>query len=251
MSSKTRMLKLVKGLQWRDLKAEIRDDPRFLGIQDEKGRNLLHLSCSVNAKKRGMKVRDSIRMVDVLLDAGLDINGAAFEEGDWKATPLWFAVAFSDSLILARHLLSRGSTPRYCMWAAVNRDNAAVIRLLVKGGADDPTNEEGSPLLAAVDWNKPAAAAELLKLGADVNYQDKDGRTPLHLALRKRRDKSLVLLLDDRGARGDLKDGNGTTAEELMRRRRDPAFRAMAERLVVGPQARSGGRSGRATRGED
>lgn len=234
MSSKTRMLRLVKGLRWRELKAEIREDGRFLGIEDEKGRNLLHLCCSVNAREKGMKERDGVRTADVLLDAGIDINGAAFGEGDWKATPLWFAVAFSDSLALARHLLRRGSTPRYCMWAAVNRDNGAAIRLLVKNGADDPTNEQGSPLLAAVNWNKPAAAAELLKLGADVNYQDGDGRTPLHIALRKRRDKSLVELLVDHGARGDIKDGKGETAGELMRRRRDPAFREMARRLRVG-----------------
>jgi len=233
MSSKTRTLELVKGLRWRELRAEIRDDPRFLGVRDGKGRNLLHLCCSVNPEKTGKKAIDGVHTADVLLDAGLDVNGAAFEEGNWKATPLWFAIAFGENLALAKHLLKRGSTPRYCIWAAVNRDNPAAIRLLAQSGAEDPTNEEGSPLLAAVDWNKPAAAAELLKLGANVDYQDKDGRTPLHSALRKRRERDFVQLLIDHGARGDIRDATGETARDLLSRRRDPAFRAMAESLAA------------------
>ena len=232
MSSKTRVLKLVKGLHWRELRTDLREDSRFLGFRDDKGRNLLHLCCSVRVAYSGLKPADSIRTADVLLDAGIGINDPAFGEGEWKATPLWFAVAFGDNLALARHLLRRGSTPQYCLWAAVNRNNPAAIRLLVRSGADDPTNEEGSPLLAAVDWNKPAAATALLKLGADVDYRDKDGRTPLHVALRRRRDKELVRALVDHGARGDIEDADGVTALDLMRRRRDPDFREMSGRLA-------------------
>ena len=118
------------------------------------------LCCGVNPEGRGLTAGESIRTADVLLDAGIDIDAPAFVEGSWRATP------------------------RYCMWAAVNRGNAAAIRLLVRSGADDPTNEEGPPLLAAVD------------------YQDKSGRTPLHCALKKRRDTEFVkMLVESRSAR--------------------------------------------------
>ena len=231
MSSRTRMTRLVKGLLWADIENDVRHDPAILDVRDSRGRNWLHHACSVNVGKRNLKPSASIRTVDVLLDAGLDINEAAFTEGDWKATPLWFAVAFGDNVRLAKHLLERGSDPRFCLWAAVNRDNAAAIRLLLRSGSDDPTNDEGSPLLAAIDWNRPAAADALVRLGADVNFQDLHGTTPLHCALRKRRDKAYIRLLIDHGARGDLKDASGTTAVDMMMRRRDPEMRQWARDL--------------------
>jgi ankyrin repeat protein len=233
MSSKTRILGLVRNLRWKELRSDLSEAPEFLGFRDEKGRNLLHLCCSVNLETRGMTTADSLRTADVLIDAGIDINAPAVTQGDWKATPLWYAIAFGNNVALARHLIKRGSSPRYCLWAAVNRDNAAAIRLLLQSGADDPTNEEGSPLLAAIDWKKPKAAAELLKLGADVNYQDKQGVTPLHAALNKRRDVRLVRMLVKHGARGDIKDGAGATAADLMMRRRDPEFRRLAAQLAT------------------
>ena len=239
MSSRTRIQKLARDLRWQELETDLRKDPGLLGLRDEKGRNLLHLCCGVNPGRRGLRPGDSIRTADVLLDAGIDIDEAAFVEGDWKATPLWYAVAFGDNLALVKHLLERGSSPRYCLWAAVNRDDAAAIRLLVQHGADDPTNEKDSPLLAAVDWNKPAAAAALLELGAIVDYQSEDGRTPLHTALRKRRDSSFVQLLVDHGARGDIEDGSGETATDLLKRRRDPVMRALADRLAAGAAPRT------------
>ncbi len=42
----------------------------------------------------------------MLLDAGLGINQEAFSEKDFKATPLWYAVAFGQNLKLAEFLLT-------------------------------------------------------------------------------------------------------------------------------------------------
>ena len=232
MISKTRMLSLVQEFTWRDVKGAIGENPELIGFRDKKGRNWLHLCCGVNIKKRKVKVADSIRTAEILLKAGLDINEGAFSEGKWKATPLWYSIAFGENLALSECLLKHGSDPNHCLWAAANNDDADAIRLLIHYGAEDPSNEEMSPFLAAIQWNRFAAAEEFLKLGADVNFQDSTKMTALHYLLKKGSDKKYVRMLIKYGARGDLKNGSGVTAAEIMMRKRDPGFREMAAQLL-------------------
>jgi ankyrin repeat protein len=228
------MLSLVQELKWRDVKAAIGENPGLIGFRDKKGRNWLHLCCNVNIKKRRMKPADSIGTAEVLLEAGLDINQGAFSEGKWKATPLWYSIAFSGNLALSEYLLKRGSDPNHCLWAAANNDDADAIRLLNKYGADDPSTEDSSPFLAAIQWNRFAAAEEFLKLGAEVDFQDSKKMTALHYLLKKGSDKKYLRMLIKYGARGDLKNGADVTAAEIMMRKRDPEFREMAAQLLAG-----------------
>lgn len=237
MSSKTEMLRLVRHLQWDRIVRAIREDPAILGFRDADGRSWLHRCCGIHIASRGLGAADSIRTADVLLDAGLDVNEAAAEEGTWRATPLWFAIARGDNVPLARHLLRRGSEPDHCLWAAVNQNNPSAIRLLLDAGAVDPTNADASLLLAAVDWNKLEATKELLRSGADPNYVGPHGVTPLLLALKRRRDVSFASALVEHGASGDLADAEGRTALGLLRRKRDPAFRALRGELEAGETA--------------
>ena len=231
--SKTRLLDLVRDFRWMDVDASLRENPLLVAFRDQKGRNWLHHCCGVNIRKRGAKPAKSIRTAEVLLDAGIDINQPSSTEGTWKATPLWYAIAWGENTALAKYLLRRGSDPNHCLWAAVNRDNPAAVRLLIENGAEDPTTKEASPLLAAIQWNKFAAADELLKLGADVNFQDDKGMTALHYLLEKRSDKKHVQLVLRYRARGDLRNADGVTAVDIMMRKRDPELRRMAERLVA------------------
>ena len=232
MISKTRMLSLVQEFTWRDVKGAIGEDPELIGFRDKKGRNWLHLCCGVNIKKLKVKVADSIRTAEILLKAGLDINEGAFSEGKWKATPLWYSIAFGENLALSEYLLKRGSDPNHCLWAAANNNDAEAIRLLIHYGAEDPSNEEMSTFLAAIQWNRFAAAEEFLKLGADVDFQDSTKMTALHYLLKKGSDKKYIRMLIKYGARGDLKNGSGVTAAEIMMRKRDPGFREMAAQLL-------------------
>lgn len=232
MISKTRMLPLVKELKWRDVKAALDGNPGLIGFRDKKGRNWLHLCCGVNIKKRNANAADSIRTAEILLKAGLDINEGAFTEGKWKATPLWYSVAFGQNLALSKYLLKRGSDPNHCLWAAAYNNDAPAIRLLMHYGAEmDPSVEDASPFLFAIQWSRFAAAEELLKLGADVNFQDSKKMTALHYVLKKGSDTKYVRMLTKYGARGDLRNGNGVTAAEIMMRKRDPEFHDMAARL--------------------
>jgi ankyrin repeat protein len=227
------MLPLVQECRWREVKAAIGENPGLIGFRDKKGRNWLHLCCGVNIKKQRVKAADSIRTAEILLKAGLDINQEAFSEGEWKATPLWYSIAFGENFALSEYLLKRGSDPNHCLWAAANNDDAEAIRLLIHYGAEDPSSEDSSPFIAAIQWNRFAAAEEFLKLGAEVDFQDSKKMTALHYVLKMGSDKKYVRMLIKHGARGDLKNGSGVTAAEIMMRKRDREFREMAAQLLA------------------
>lgn len=233
MISKTRLLQLVKDLKWKEIAQGLAENPALLGFRDERGRNWLHLACGVKVKERGLRVSDSIKTAEVLLNAGLDINQEAFREPDFKATPLWYAIGHGQNLKLAEFLLQRGSVPHYCMWAAAYNDDPAAIRLLVANGAEiNASAEDATPFLFAIQWSRFAAAEQLLKLGADVNAQNSKKTTALHCLLKKGSDKKYVQMLVRFGARGDLKDSSGVTTSEIMSRKKDPDFRAMSTQLL-------------------
>jgi ankyrin repeat protein len=233
MISKTTMLALVKELRSQEVRNALAENPGLLAVRDKRGRNWLHLCCGVDVSKRPTAARDSMKLAEVLLENGLGINDAAFTEGRFRATPLWYAIAFGKNLDLARYLLKRGSDPNHCLFAAAYNDDSAAIKLLVKNGAEmNPEAEDATPFLFAVQWSRFEAAQELLKFGADPNYQDSKGMTALHYMLKKGTDKKHFRMALDYGARADIKNKDGVTAAEIMARKKDPEYRRMAALLV-------------------
>lgn len=229
------MLELVTKHRWRDARAGLVENPKLIDFRDDKGRNWLHVCCSVNPRQRALRTAGGVRTADVLLSAGLDLDEEAFREGEWKATPLWYAVARGENLVLARHLLGLGADPDHCLWAAAYRDDVAVIRLLLDAGAElDPVAEDETPFLHAVKWSHFRAAKALLERGAKVDFQDRSGMTALHYMLKKRSDERHVRMVLKFGARGDLPDGSGSTVKEIMMRKRSAALREMAAKLEAG-----------------
>jgi uncharacterized protein len=232
MTSKTRLLELVRGFEWRGLEAALLAEPRQTAFVDERRRNLLHLCCSAKPKPRRLRPQDSVKTAAVLLAAGIDVNQEAFSEGNWKATPLWYAVARGENLLLAKYLLEHGASPEHCLWAAAYRDDVVAIELLVEHGARiDPVTEDETPFLSAVKGSHFRAAAALLRLGADANFQDSRGMTALHYMLKKASPERHFWTIIERGARGDLPNQEGVTAEQIMSRKRSPVFRKMVEEL--------------------
>jgi uncharacterized protein len=232
MVSKTSLREAVRAFRWRELGEGIVARPDLLRARDDRGRNWLHLCCATPGGAAG----DSIRTADLLLDLGLGLEEAAFTEGEWKATPLWFSIAWGKNLALAAHLLARGAVPRYSLFAAIWNDDRAAIRLLLSHGADvdDDTAPGETPLLGAVAWSRFGPAEELLEAGADPDRRDPKGDTALHLMLRKGSGIEAFRLFARHGARGDIPDAKGRTAAEILRRKRDPAFHAVADQLAAG-----------------
>lgn len=225
----SRIATLLREGAWKEIRDALQEKPALLAFRDEKGRNWLHLCCRQDAQRRD--AADIVKTAAVLLDAGIPINEPSATQDAWKATPLWHAVAFGHNVPLAALLLKRGSDPDHCLWAAAYNNDADMVRLLVKHGAPDRTDEKSSPFLAAVQWGRFEAAEAFLKLGADVNFQNAKKVTALHDALAKRRDVKHIRMLLRYGARTDIKDAKGVTAAEVIRRKRDPAFHDLVQKL--------------------
>lgn len=226
--SKTRLLALLKDLDWRAVRAALQEHPDLRNYRSGRGENLLHLCCGIEIERRGLSSADSIKMAAVLLDASFDINREAFTEGDWKATPLWYAIGRGKNLELAEYLLKRGADPEHCLWAAAFNNSPAAVKLLVSAGAAvDPPGGE-TPFLFAVKWSHFESAKALLDAGADVNFQDRFEKTALHYVLKKRSPPKYVQMLLEHGARLDVKDRDGVTAGGLLSRMRSPEYQKLA-----------------------
>jgi ankyrin repeat protein len=227
MVSKTRMNELVRSHDHAAVKAAIESGPAILAFRDERGRNWLHICCM--AKPKGV-VEDSVRTADVLLDH-YGIDDAAFVEGSWQATPVWHCTAHSNRA-LAEHLLKRGASPHHSLFAACYNNDVEMIRLLIRHGAMlEEEAEQATPVLDAVKFSRFSGAEELLKAGANPDWVDPDGRTSLHIMLRKGTPPEYFEMFVAAGARGDIPDKDGKTAIDILRRKRDPVWQSIADRL--------------------
>jgi len=226
--SKTRMFGLVKNLDWPAIKDGLAQCPEASSYRNERGKNLLHLCCGIDIAKQGLNGEDSVKMADVLLNASFDIDEPAFTEGEWKATPLWYAIGHGQNLELAAYLIERGADPEHCMWAAAFNNSPDAIKLLVGAGAQVDPHGDDTPFMFAIKWSRFMSARTLLEAGADVNFQDPSGRTALHCLLKKRSAPEYVRMLLQHGARLDLADKGGVTARQLLLRMRSPEYRELA-----------------------
>ena len=156
----------------------------------------------------------------------------AFSEGTWQATPVWFAIGRGENNPLAEFLVKRGADPYHSLWAASFRNDVAAIRLLVQFGARlEDVAEDTTPFLGAVRSSRFRPAEELLRLGANPDFQDKSRMTALHYMLKKNSDRKHFEMLVRYGARGDIPNKQGLTAFDLMARKKDRDCQGMAEKL--------------------
>lgn len=230
MVSRTSLTESIRRHRLDEVRDGLAGKPELLGYRDERGRSWLHLACSVPGT--------SVEMADLLLGLGrglgLGLDDAAFTEGAWRATPLWFAVARGQNFALAEHLLALGCNPDFCLFAAAWNEDRPTIRLLLKHGAniEEGADRGDTPLLGAVGWSKFGPAEELLLGGANPDAQDGKGRTALHLMLKKGSAAEHFAMFVAAGARGNIADAEGRTVIELLRRKRDAVWKGIADGLA-------------------
>jgi hypothetical protein len=90
--SKARIIEAVQNLDLETTKKLLDAKSSLLSATDRQGRNLLHLACC--AKCSDLKLGESVsaRMVNFLLDHGLDIESPILGGSCGGCTALWFAV---------------------------------------------------------------------------------------------------------------------------------------------------------------
>lgn len=234
MASKTRLSDLIRKLDVDNALAGLDESPELLSYRDDRGRNWLHLTCGVNAADKHIDEQRAVDLAADLLRRGLDVNAPAFTEGQWQATPLWYAVGRGRNLPLVQFLIKAGSTPEHCLWAASFNQDIAIIEALVAAGADLTTVvEDETPFFGAVKYSKFLAAAALLRAGSNPDWVDPKGRTAMHAMLKKGTDTDHFEMFVAHGARSDIADRDGKTVDTILRRKRDKAWHTLADRLAT------------------
>jgi ankyrin repeat protein len=185
------------------LRAMLAAAPELVNAIDPKGRAALHVACAVKSG-RGLGERNGIRTVTALLDSGANLEAAVpmDEEGDFRATPLWYAVARGENLPLVRFLLKRGADASYSLWAAVWRDDAVLCRELL--GTKPRLNliaHGETPIFYAARLKRLKTLELLLEAGADPAIVDSRGRDAVEIAQARRLPKYLIERLMDLKAR--------------------------------------------------
>jgi hypothetical protein len=146
--------------------AGLREDRALARVVDERGRTALHRCARTNGARDGREVGDSLLVAKALLASGADVNAVhdiPDEGGSFKATPLWYAVAWGRNPRLVKLLLGAGASPRGCLWACVWADDVETARTLVKAGAPRAEVFDGETPLDYAKRLKKAAFYGILK----------------------------------------------------------------------------------------
>lgn len=226
--SKTRIIEAVQKLDLESTKSLLDAKPALLTVVNRQGRNLLHLACGASCSRLKVPEKTAARMVNFLLDRGLDIEEPGVSGKD-PCTPLWFGVAFGRNLTVVKLLIKRGATPERApggaLYAAGWWNDVKILEQLIKAGAQIDIVVGITPFLACWLWRRFEAAKFLAVKGANVNYQDpRKGKTALHCGVEREYDPSLLKWLVRHGASPDIPDKGGITPRSKASRKRDKRF---------------------------
>ena len=213
------------------VKKELAREPALANFADQNGKTPLHHCAEINGAKVGLPVKDSVKTAKALISAGADVNAlrVIMDEGEeFHARPLWYAIAWGKNYDLAKLLLENGAETDRWLGTAVWDEDLKMSELLLSHGAEiDPVFRGDTPLLHNVKSRRMKLIPWLVKNGADINYQDHRGYTALHYAVKGLHTIAEVQSLLKLGANPNLKDADGKTAIDLAERK--PKLRALLE----------------------
>lgn len=219
--SKTSFLDAVKNHRAVEVASTLRLRPELGALTDNGGRLPLHI-CARQKVSTTARARASVATARALVDAGADVNAVQPIEDDgetFPATALWYALAWGQNHALAKYLLKLQADPNHCMFALVFNDDLAAAKLLRRHGADiDEVGHGETPLIYALRHRRTGFARWLLKEGANPNFKDSRGFTPMHHAVRRRLPDSLLQMLIQHGADVGAVSTDGVSIGQLATR---------------------------------
>jgi uncharacterized protein len=193
--SKTALFVAAKRWDAAAINAIVAAAPALIDASDPKGRTALHIACAV--KPGGaLGEPNGIDTVTVLLEAGADLERAvpmAEDEGEFRATPLWYAVSRGENLPLVRFLLGRGADASYSLWAAVWRDDPVLCRELLNANPRLNLRAHGeTPIFYAARLKRLKTLDLLIAAGADPTVPDPQGRDVVAIARARSLPKDVI-----------------------------------------------------------
>jgi hypothetical protein len=142
----------------------------------------------------------------------------------------FFAVARARNPTLVELLIKRGarvaSAPGGGLFAAGWWEDLKILDLLIRAGAGVNLVVGETPFLACWCTRRFAAVKFLARHGADVNFQDRTGKTALHHGVEKEFKPTLLKWLVKQGASPDIPNSQGITPRARAQRKRDKRFLA-------------------------
>jgi ankyrin repeat protein len=194
--SKTALFAAARGWEAPAINSIVASAPALVDATDPKGRTALHIACAVKPGRGELGEPNGIDTVTVLLEAGADLERAVpmdEEEGDFRATPLWYAVARGENLPLVRFLLQRGADASYSLWAAVWRDDPVLCRELLNSNPRLNLRAHGEPpIFYAARLKRLKTLDLLIAAGADPTVPDARGRDAVTIARARRLPKEII-----------------------------------------------------------
>jgi ankyrin repeat protein len=199
--SRTSLFAAAKIWDASQVKASLVAAPQLATAVDPRGRTALHLACAVKpGSSAELAEPNGLRTVEALLDAGAVLEAEvpmAEDEGDFRATPLWYAVARGENLPLVELLLRHGANASHSLWAAVWRDDDAVCRLLLEASPALNLKAHGeTPIFYAARLKRLKTLDLLIDAGADPCIADLRGRDTVHIARERRLPKEIIERLE-------------------------------------------------------
>lgn len=196
--SKSALFAAAKAWDFAAVATMLRAAPELVRATDPKGRMALHIACAAKGKTKHDP--NGLKTVSALLKAGAgleDIVSMDEDEGDFRANPLWYAVARGENLPLVRFLIKRGADASHSLWAAVWRDAAVLCRALLSAKPRLNLRAHGeTPLFYAARLQRLKTLVLLLDAGADPAIADDRGRDAVAIARARRLPKAIVARLE-------------------------------------------------------
>jgi ankyrin repeat protein len=172
--------------------------PELAKARDPRGRMAIHIACAAKPGA-GQCEPHGIKTVTAILKAGVSLEAEVpmdEDEGDFRATPIWYAYSRGGNPALVRFLIGQGADTSSSLWAAVWRDDDFMCSKFLEAKPRLNLQAHGeTPIFYAARLKRLRTLKLLIAAGADPRIEDPRGRDALDIARARRLPKDVIARL--------------------------------------------------------